>query len=99
MASLFPRKMYVDGKPMVAGQVMHFVVDASHRSLGPAVLLQRATFDPVNSGALDFCYDCPPHDQGMSTFVRLGMRSNCEVIRYALLLRSDEYLAKRIGTA
>jgi hypothetical protein len=98
MTSLFPRKMYVDGKEMLVGQVMHFVVDAKYRSLGPAVLLQRATFNPVNSGELDFCYDCPPHDQGMSTFVRLGMQSNCEVIRYARLLRSDEYFANKIGT-
>jgi hypothetical protein len=97
MVSLFPRKMYVDGHSMVAGQVMHFVVDASHRSLGPAVLLQRATFEPVTSGALDFCYDCPPHDRGMSTFVRLGMRPNCELIRHTRLLRSDEYFETRFG--
>jgi hypothetical protein len=97
MASVFPRRMYVDGRETIAGQVMHFVVDAKYRSLGPAVLLQRATFDAVNSGELDFCYDCPPHDRGMSTFVRLGMRPSCELVRYALLLRSDEYFARRIG--
>jgi hypothetical protein len=45
-----------------------------------------------------FCYDCPPHERGMSTFVRLGMHPTCEVLRYALLLRSDEYLGKRLGT-
>jgi hypothetical protein len=97
MASVIPRKMYVDGKEMVAGQVMHFVVDPGYRSLGPALMLQRATFEAVNSGELDFCYDCPPHNSGMSTFVRLGMRPSCELTRYARLLRSDEYFAKRIG--
>src|SRR5215469_8841633 len=97
MASVIPRQVYVDGKEMVAGQVMHFVVDAGYRSLGPALLLQRATFDAVNSGELDFCYDCPPHDRGMSTFVRLGMRPSCELTRYVHLLRSDEYFARRIG--
>ena len=99
MASVIPRKMYVDGKEMVAGQVMHFVVDQRYRSLGPALLLQRATFDAVNSGELDFCYDCPPHDRGMSTFVRLGMRPSCQLTRYALLLRSDQYFARRIGNS
>lgn len=99
MTSLFPRQMYVDGTLVTCGQVTHFVIDAGFRSLGPAVLLQRATFEPVNSGELAFCYDCPPHDQGMSTFVRLGMRANCEVVRYALLLRSDEYLSRKIGKA
>jgi hypothetical protein len=33
----------------------------------------------------------------MSTFVRLGMRPNCELFRYALLLRSDEFLEQRLG--
>jgi hypothetical protein len=89
--------MYVDGNLMTCGQVTHFVINAGYRSLGPALLLQRATFEPVDSGAVAFCYDCPPHDRGMSTFVRLGMRANCEVARYALLLRSDEYFDKRLG--
>ena len=79
------------------GQVGGFAVDASYRSFGPAVLMQRTTFEPVDSGAVTFCYDSPPHDRGMSTFVRLGMRPNCEVTRYALALRSDEFLQKRLG--
>jgi hypothetical protein len=97
MASVFPRNMWVDGQPMVCGQVGEFVVDAAHRSLGPAVLLQRATFRPVDAGEVAFCYDCPPHDQGMSTFKRLGMPANAEVIRYALPLKADEFLAKKMG--
>lgn len=97
MASLFPRRAYLAGKSVLCGQVGEFVVDAPYRSLGPAVMLQRATFEPVNTRALDFCYDCPPHDQGMSTFLRLGMEANTEVGRYALPLRSDEFLGKRLG--
>lgn len=97
MTSLFPRRVYWDKKLITCGQVGEFVVDGGYRSLGPAVMLQRATFQPVDSGALAFCYDCPPHDQGMSTFVRLGMRPSCEVIRYAVPLRSDQVLGKRLG--
>jgi hypothetical protein len=33
----------------------------------------------------------------MATFVRLGMRPSCELIRYAVPLRSDEVLRKRLG--
>jgi len=97
MATVFPRHMRVNGEDIRGGQVGEFAVDANYRSLGPAVKLQRTTFQPVDSGAISFCYDCPPHDEGMSTFVRIGMRPNCEVHRYALLLRSEEYLGKRIG--
>ncbi len=98
MASVFPRLFWVDGKKVVCGQVVEFAVEPMYRSLGPAVLLQRATFEPANSGDVAFCYDCPPHDRGMSTFLRLGMHSSSDVIRYALLLRSDEFLGKRLGT-
>ncbi len=95
--SLFPRRMYVDGKQITVGQVMYFAVDAGHRSLGPAVMLQRATFEPVDHGELAFCYDCPPHDEGMSTFVRLGIPAKCEIVRYVRPLRADEYLGRKIG--
>ena len=98
MASVFPRSFWVDGRKVICGQVVEFAVEAPYRSLGPAVLLQRATFEPANSGEVVFCYDCPPHDRGMSTFVRLGMDSSSDVIRYALLLRGDEFLTKRLGS-
>jgi GNAT superfamily N-acetyltransferase len=97
MTSVFPRHMYVNGKKVVCGQVGEFVVDAPYRSLGPALMLQRATFGPADSGKIAICYDCPPHDQGMSTFRRLGMRANSEIFRYALPLRSDEFLNKKLG--
>jgi hypothetical protein len=97
MTTVFPRNMYVDGKPTVAGQVGEFAVNPDFRCLGPAVMLQRATFEPVDRGLIDFCYDCPPHDQGMSTFRRLGMAANTEVFRYAYVLDSQEYFEKRLG--
>lgn len=97
MASVFPSCMFIDGKKVVCGQVGEFVVDAKYRSLGPALKLQRATFGPVDSGAIAVCYDTPPDDHGMSTFKRLGMQANTEVFRYALPLRSDEFLKKRLG--
>jgi hypothetical protein len=97
MASVFPRHMFVDGARVTWGQVAEFVVDAKYRSLGPAVMLQRATFRPVDLGFISVCFDCPPHDQGMSTFNRLGMQANTEVFRYALALRSDQFLAIKLG--
>ncbi len=97
MTSLFPRRVYVAGKPTICGIVGEFVVDVAYRSLGPAVALQRATFEPVQLGKIAFCFDTVPHDQGMSTFVRLGMRPNCDVVRYALLLRADEFVEKKMG--
>jgi hypothetical protein len=96
-AAVFPRQIFVDGRLVVCGQVGGFAVEATHRSLGPAVLMQRTTFKPADSGVLAFCYDTPPHDRGMSTFVRLGMQPNCEVTRLGLPLRCDEYLQNKLG--
>jgi len=97
VTSVFPRSMWVGGEVQMCGQVGDFAVSSSHRTLGPALLLQRATFDPVNSGDLALCYDCPPHPAGMSTFRRLGIKPNCRVLRYALPLRLDSHLRKRLG--
>lgn len=97
LATVFPRTMRVQGKIVRGGQVGEFAVDVKYRSLGPAVKLQRSTFQPVERGEIALCYDCPPHDEGMSTFVRLGMPAQCEVYRYAIRFRSDEYFAKRLG--
>lgn len=96
-ASLYPRAVWMGREPRVCGQVGDFAVDANYRSLGPALLLQRATFEPVDRGALAFCYDCPPHEAGMSTFRRLGLKASCEMRRFARPLRINRHLNRRLG--
>jgi hypothetical protein len=99
VTSVFPRSMWVGGRIEMCGQVGDFAISATHRSLGPALLLQRATFEPVDQRILSFCYDCPPHAAGMATFRRLGVQPNCAVDRYVLPLRLDRHLKKRLGFA
>ena len=94
---MFPRPMYLDGKLVMCGQVSQFAIDKAYRSLGPALMLQRATFEPVDSGRLVMCYDCPIQEEGMSTFRRLGMSPCCELTRYAFLIGGDEIVRKRLG--
>lgn len=96
VASLFPRFVWVGTRLVLAGQVGDFAVEASHRTLGPALMLQRATFEPVDEGQLVFCYDCPPHEQGMATFRRLGMGSTCSVRRFARPVRVDRQIARLV---
>jgi hypothetical protein len=94
LASLFPRPVWIGMELALAGQVGDFAVEASHRTLGPALMLQRATFEPVDGGHLVFCYDCPPHEQGMATFRRLGMGPTCRIDRYARPVRVDRRVAE-----
>ena len=82
VASMFRRAIWRGGKVEMCGQVGDFAIDPSHRSLGPAVMLQRATFGPVDSGELTLRYDCPPNARGMSTFRRLRMTSNATLTRF-----------------
>lgn len=96
-ASVFPRAVWLGDKVELCGQVGDFAIDPTHRSLGPAVMLQRATFQPVDDGHLALCYDCPPNARGMSTFRRLRMGSNATMTRYARLLRTDRHVARRLG--
>jgi hypothetical protein len=99
VTSVFPRSMWIKDQVEMCGQVGDFAIVAGHRSLGPALLLQRASFQPVQSGELTFCYDCPPHQAGMSTFRRLGMQPNCRMDRYAIPLRVDQRLRDTLGPA
>ncbi len=98
VASVFPRALWIGREMKLCGQVGDFAIEATHRTLGPALMLQRATFEPVNRGILALCYDCPPHDQGMSTFRRLGIPANCQMQRYARLLKTDRQLAKYLNS-
>ena len=97
VASVFPHDVWIGERLERCGQVGDFAVDASHRSLGPAVMLQRATFEPVDRGALAFCYDCPPHEQGMATFRRLGIDATCRTVQFARPLRAERLVEKRLG--
>jgi hypothetical protein len=97
VTSVFPRLMWVGSQLMMCGQVGDFAISPGYRSLGPAVLMQRATLEPVDQGTLTFCYDCPPHDAGMAPFRRLGFKPNFVMDRYALPLRVDRQLRTRLG--
>jgi len=97
VASVFRRAVWIGPRLRLGGQVGDFAIDPSYRTLGPALMLQRATFEPVDSGELAFCYDCPPDDRGMSTFRRLGMTSDATMARYARLLRADRQVTRWLG--
>ena len=97
VTSLFPRAVWLDGAAAICGQVGDFGVDLRFRSLGPAIMLQRATFEPVLQGSLAFCYDCPPHERGMAMFHRLGLQANCCMQVYVKPLRTDRQLQRLLG--
>lgn len=97
IASLIRRATWMGEASATCGQVADFGIDLSFRSLGPAIRLQRCTFEPVLKGELAFCYDCPPHDLGMAMFDRLGLKETCRMQGYVKLLRADRQLERLLG--
>jgi hypothetical protein len=95
-ASVFPRFVWIDGQLALSAQVGDFAVEKSHRSLGPALMLQKATLAPVDEGEFAFCYDCPPHDRGMATFQRLGLSAVCRMSRHSRLISADSAIRRRV---
>jgi len=94
-----------DGKSLVPGgeNKYHAILGnsgpayfVSASSLGPALMLQRATFEPVLENAIAFCYDCPPHELGMAMFYRLGLEENCRMQPFVKPLRADRHLTLRL---
>src|SRR5271165_6812164 len=57
MAALFPRHMYCDGMVIPGCVLGDFCVSPEHRSLGPALKLQRACLQSAQSRDLKLAYD------------------------------------------
>ena len=58
-ASLCPRRVLINGKPIYAGIFGNFAVDENHRGFGPALKLQREVVSKVNDFGYIFNYAAP----------------------------------------
>ena len=91
VATAFPRRMRI-GEDEEAGWVLgDFCIHPDHRSLGPAVRLQRVFLDEARAGRLLFWYDFP--NPGMvAVYRRLGLEPTHSLVRFARPLRLDPLL-------
>lgn len=93
---LGPRRFSFRKHTMLAGIIADYVVDARHRSLGPALTLLKGTLS-VGHGALTFLYGFP--NQKSEVIVRrLGMRSPGAITRFVRLLRCKSFAARRLNS-
>src|SRR5437773_3037717 len=95
IASAYPRLMQVAGEQVTCWNLGEFAVSASHRSLGPALRLQRACLGPVLEGTVAFSYD-NPNEGFLAVYRRLGIPVTAQVARYLKPLRVDRRLARWI---
>lgn len=83
--SLYARRLYVNGTPVLMGIAADFAIHAPHRVFGPALQMQREIVaQSAGCGyALNFAY---PNASGDAVFIRAGYRVLGSSIRYLKLL-------------
>jgi GNAT superfamily N-acetyltransferase len=93
VAAAFPRRVRIGGQEILCWNLGDFAIRPEYRSLGPAVILQRACLDAVLDGTVPFAYDHPSCNM-MAIYKRLGIPETGRVVRFVKMLRVDEKVGK-----
>ncbi|MCI0417944.1 MAG: GNAT family N-acetyltransferase [Acidobacteria bacterium] len=96
VAAAFPRLFHVARRLLPCQVLGDFCIDPSHRSLGPALQLQRACLADAQVGKVSFCYDFPSQSM-MAIYGRLGVSPFGELIRFAKPLKVNSKVKEFIG--
>jgi hypothetical protein len=97
-AAAFPRLLSVAGREERGWVLGDFCVSDQHRSLGPALKLQRSCLDLAADAATPFCYDFPSQSM-MTVYRRLRIAPRSQMRRMVKLLRVDLRLGGFAGLA
>ncbi len=96
MSSAFPRR-FLSSRGEEWGWVLgDFCVSRAHRSLGPALRLQRACQERIAEGRSNFWYDFPSREM-MAIHKRLGVKRIERLVRFAKPLRLDRKVQSYVG--
>jgi len=93
ITALFPKKFAANGTTLLAGITGDLVVDKEHRSLGPAMMLQKAVISAVQDGTFDFIYGFP-NKASEPVFKRAGYQILGERIRLVKILKTAPKLMR-----
>lgn len=94
-AALFPRRLRIEGNCRPAAIVGDFLIGREHRSLGPALMLQKALIESRKNHSFDLIYGFP-NQQAEAVLQRAGYRFVGNTVRLTRPLRSHYYLRRRI---
>jgi hypothetical protein len=96
VAAAFPRRILHSGKEIRGWVLGDFSVHPNHRTLGPALALQRACLEGLSRGEEGFCLDFPS-DAMLAVYKRLHIDAKAEMIRLAKPLRADRKVAAKLS--
>jgi len=91
LAAAFPRRFYMRGEPCQCWVLGDFCIDSSHRSVGPAVMLQRVCLREVQQRG-SFYYDFPSKGM-MAIYGRLSISETGSFHRFVRILKIDSLAA------
>lgn len=95
--AVVPRQLLVDGEPRMASVMADFWVHPAHRSLGPAVQLQRACIERARAIGMAF-YDLPQGNMA-AVYRRLKLLGDASLSRYVRPIRLTPFVRNRISNA
>jgi hypothetical protein len=85
-SAAFRRRAVLNGTERAGWVLGDFCIADKHRSLGPALQLQKATLASVSQSGTDFYYDFPSRKM-MAIYERCGISPSARVVRLAKPLR------------
>ena len=94
MTALFPRVFHRNDKSLVGGVAGDFLVHKNHRTMGPAIMLQRCVLSSADRGEVDFVYGFP-NRSAEAISKRIGYKRLGGLTRLVKILKSEPQLRKR----
>lgn len=88
------RRVFAGGRPLTAALFADFTVDKAHRTLMPALVLQRALC-AYATASHDFAYAFP-NDAAVGIFNRIGLQTIGRARRYVKVLRSASIVRRHV---
>jgi len=95
-SAVFPRQLWVDGRERLGGIVGDLGVHPNHRTLGPALKLQKTTLTGARKEGIEILYGFP-NRLAKPVQKRVGYQPIGRVIRVSRILRSYGRLKRRIN--
>lgn len=92
VAAAGPRRLVFRGRELSAGVLVDLAVATEHRSLGPALTLQKALL-AAGTERFDLLYGFP-NPKAAAVFKRVGYASFGEIVRYARVLRHQKHVER-----
>jgi GNAT superfamily N-acetyltransferase len=98
VSAIFPRRMKVRQQEITACIFGDFGIERDYRTLGPALLLQRATISGMRAAGFAFGYDLPSTSM-LGVYRRLNIAPRESLVRMAKPLRANRKVSRSVRPA